>query len=346
MESANKTLDYTRKLTRTWENVTPEVLQSKIIPEYKPAILKNAVAHWDILKASTTPEGSYQYLQTNKISDPEISLFIGQPQIRGRYFYAEDVFNHNFTSQRMKFSEAIETIYNYSKQSNGPTAYAGSIELKELLPEFIGIASMPLIDKQYSARIWAGNSSQVSLHFDQQDNIACLVSGKREFMLIPPDQIANVYVGPLDKSIAGPPTSMVNIDNPDFEKHPKFKTALESAEFAILEPGDALYIPSLWWHSVKSMGEFCLLINYWWDNPEFKIDNAMHSLLHALYTISHLPEGEREAWRHLFDYFVFQKSGAPLTYLPENQRGVLGKMTPNLYRIIKSYVLKNMFNSY
>ena len=29
-------------------------------------------------------------------------------------------------------------------------------------------------------------------------------------------------------------------------------------------PGDAIYIPPLWWHHVESLGQFNVLVNYWY----------------------------------------------------------------------------------
>ena len=34
---------------------------------------------------------------------------------------------------------------------------------------------------------------------------------------------------------------------------------------ADLEPGDAIYIPALWWHAVQATGELNVLVNYWWN---------------------------------------------------------------------------------
>ena len=44
---------------------------------------------------------------------------------------------------------------------------------------------------------------------------------------------------------------------------------------ADLQPGDALYIPSLWWHHVESIGVLNTMVNYWWTAP------AAHGLTKA-----------------------------------------------------------------
>ena len=56
------------------------------------------------------------------------------------------------------------------------------------------------------------------------------------------------------RTIAGQPISMVDLDDPDFERFPKFREALRHALVAELEPGDAIYIPALWWHGVQATG--------------------------------------------------------------------------------------------
>ncbi|MEI9904556.1 MAG: cupin-like domain-containing protein [Asticcacaulis sp.] len=48
-----------------------------------------------------------------------------------------------------------------------------------------------------------------------------------------------------------------------FRALPKFHKALGHAQEARLEPGDALFIPALWWHHVRTTGPLNLLVNYW-----------------------------------------------------------------------------------
>jgi hypothetical protein len=42
----------------------------------------------------------------------------------------------------------------------------------------------------------------VQTHFDLPSNIACVVGGLRRFTLFPPEQLPNLYVGPLEFNIS------------------------------------------------------------------------------------------------------------------------------------------------
>ena len=58
---------------------------------------------------------------------------------------------------------------------------------------------------------------------------------------------------------------MVDFANPDFEKYPRFREAIAAGQMAELEPGDAVFIPAMWWHHVEGLSAFNTLVNYWWS---------------------------------------------------------------------------------
>ncbi len=75
-------------------------------------------------------------------------------------------------------------------------------------------------------RLWLSNRVTVQTHYDLSYNLACVVGGRRRFTLFPPEQIANLYVGPLEFTLAGQPISMVRLDAPDHARFPRFRDAL------------------------------------------------------------------------------------------------------------------------
>ena len=146
-----------------------------------------------------------------------------------------------------------------------PAIFIQSASIPEHLPKFSEENAIDLADPSATPRIWVGNSITVTTHYDISDNIACVVGGRRRFTLFPPDQIRNLYVGPIHFTLAGQPVSMVSLEEPDFIRYPRFEQALATAQTAELEPGDAIFIPYFWWHHVKSLERFNVLVNYWWD---------------------------------------------------------------------------------
>jgi oxalate decarboxylase/phosphoglucose isomerase-like protein (cupin superfamily) len=175
-----------------------------------------------------------------------------------------------------------------------------------------------------------GNRAVVGPHNDHPDNLACVIAGRRRFRLFPPEQFANLYVGPLERNPAGRPVSFVDVNSPDLAKYPRYARALEASRDAVLEPGDGVYIPSMWWHSVESLAPFNLLVNYWWEAPGVHAARAEAALIHALLAMAPLSSQQRLAWKAVFDHLVFRVDGDPLAHIPVAARGLLGELTPDL----------------
>ena len=140
---------------------------------------------------------------------------------------------------------------------------------------------------------------------------------------------------------AGPPISMVPLENPDFQRYPRFREALAAARVAELEPGDALFIPYGWWHHVQSLRSFNVLVNYWWAEHR-PLTSPLDSLLHGLLALRDMSATERAVWRNLFDYYVFQTSGDPLAHLPPALHGLMGMHSLEQLREIKALLAHSL----
>ena len=77
-------------------------------------------------------------------------------------------------------------------------------------------------------------------HFDSPDNLACVVSGRRRFTLFPPEQLPNLYVGPLDFTPPAHALRLLDLAHPAYQAYPRFREALAAALVVDLEPGDAV----------------------------------------------------------------------------------------------------------
>jgi len=147
--------------------------------------------------------------------------------------------------------------------------------------------------------------------------------GRRRFTLFPPEQIDNLYPGPLEPTPGGQVVSVVDFERPDFERHPRFRDALASAQTAELEPGDAIFIPSMWWHHVRSLEPFNVLVNYWWRSVPSFLSSPLPALQHAMWALRDLPEREKKAWAKIFEYYVFGPGERAGQHLPDAARGEL-----------------------
>lgn len=260
--------------------------------------------------------------------------------MRGRFFYRPDFDAFNFGVAEAPFAKLLTVL---SDEADGRYVYMGSTPTEEILPGFEEQNPLDLVaSKPTGPRIWIGNGSRIATHFDESDNIACVVSGTRRFTLFPPDQIDNLYPGPIDRTVAGQPTSMVDLADPDFERFPRFAEALKYRRTAELHPGDAIYVPALWWHGVEATGPFNVLVNYWWQDTPADAGSPMNALGAALLSIGLLPEHKRLGWRAIFDHYVFAGREEAIEHIPERAHGILGKSTPELRRFMREFLIREL----
>ena len=190
--------------------------------------------------------------------------------------------------------------------------------------------------------IWIGNKSRIACHYDALDNIACVAVGKRRFTLFPPEQISNLYPGPIDFTPAGQAISLVDFSKPNVDLHPNFRTALEHALVVELEAGDALFLPSMWWHYVEGLSEFNVLVNYWWRLAPAYCGAAISVLKHAMLSIRDLPEKEKDALKHVFDYYIFGDSSVVTKHIPKAAQGCLAPINNMSARQLRSWIINSL----
>lgn len=131
--------------------------------------------------------------------------------------------------------------------------------------------------------LWCGVKGRASpLHYDSSDNLHALVTGKKRFLMYPPEQISRMY--PRSVWSRSPNISRINMDDPDFNRFPLFKDATP-VEFD-LNGGEILFIPSAWWHHVLPL-EDCIALTFAWQGT--RADKSIFRLLPSHFV--------RRAWR-------------------------------------------------
>jgi hypothetical protein len=324
-----------------------DVRFAELLAANKPVILKGLVSDWPLVKAGRqSAQAAMAYLKSFDSGKP-IVRFAGAAEIKGRFFYNEEMTGLNFASERVPFDQLLGELAAARGHDDATSYYVGSTDIDVHFPGLSETNSLPLNEDMFRAHpplpsIWIGNRTTASAHYDMSNNIAFCVVGRRRFTLFPPDQIANLYPGPLEPTPGGQVVSMVDFNTPDLERHPHFATAMAAAQVAELEAGDVLFYPALWWHHVEALEPFNVLINYWWNTSPAFMDSPQNTLLHAMLSLRDRPTHEKKAWQALFDYYIFGDGEVPAAHLPEHIQGALGQMDDMSSRRLRAMLINKL----
>ena len=312
--------------------------EGEVLTRYEPAILRGLVATWPAVRAGReSPEAFAAYLSRFASAAPVDALTIPS-QAEGRVFYNDDLTGFNYTRDAMPIGAVSDRVLRNARFANKPTVVAQSALIAECLPGFERDNPLAVLPAEVAPRIWLGGAVVTPAHFDESRNVACVVAGRRRFTLFPPEQVANLYIGPIGHAPTGTPISLVDFARVDEARFPRFREALAHAQVADLAPGDAIYIPPLWWHHVRSLDRYNALVNYWWKDAVVQDRSALDGLLHSLLTVGALPDDVRAAWAAMYAHFVFGDRDAAAGHIPVARRGVLAPMSPELARQVKDFL--------
>ncbi|WP_294235298.1 cupin-like domain-containing protein [uncultured Sphingomonas sp.] len=303
-----------------------EAFRTLVVEPCRPVVIRGAVSDWPLAAAATTGGDALTRYLGAFDAGCQVEAFVGDPTIAGRYGYTDDLKGFNFRREAMPLRDAVARIAN---GAGSETLYIGSLPIAAALPGLAEDNPLPFAPPGVSPLIWIGHGSTVACHYDMMDNIACVVAGRRRFTLYPPDAIGDLYVGPIDHTMAGRPIALAAEAPPGDPRYPRFEQASDRAITVDLGPGDALYMPKLWWHRVEASGAFNILVNYWWDAFPVGPDQPFAVMLLAMSALAARPEAERASWRAWFDHYVFRPDGPPLAHLAEDRQGILADSPEN-----------------
>jgi hypothetical protein len=334
-------------LTAIREFSTPddEVIRREVLASARPAVLRGLVNAWPAVGVGRrSPAAVVEYLRRFD-NGALVDAIMTPPEVGGRVFYNEAMSGFNFVRNRLPIAAVAEQALRYGAFARAPAVAAQSALMRDCLPGFSAENPLSVVDSAVLPRIWLGTAITTPTHLDEWNNIGCVVCGRRRFTLFPPEQIANLYIGPLDFAPTGAPMSLVRLHDPDLGRFPRFREALQAAVTAELAAGDAIFIPPLWWHHVESLEPFNVLINYWWHAvPGTAVGAAcgFDTLIHALLNLRSLPPATREAWRALFDHYVFGTQVGVTEHIPEQRRGVLGTFSAADAARVRAYLAERL----
>jgi len=227
-----------------------------------------------------------------------------------------DFIKKNFQYKTLGFDEFLRKVSNnehddyfltsnekYYLRSLGEDPRKNIADIHKQFPSLAEDFKIPSVfDKEnFFSSVFRISSADVQLwtHYDIMDNVLVHISGHKKVVLFPPTDALNLY-------LVGDKSQVMNIDDPDFGEFPKFKD-VERYE-CLLEPGDVLFIPALWFHNVTAL-DFAISVNVFWKHLSYEIydqmdvygnkdlvpaQRAMQGVEKALKSLSTLPEEYRD----------------------------------------------------
>lgn len=207
----------------------------------KPVIIKGAVEHWPAIK-----KWSFDYLR-KKIGDKRVSVAVtpngyADAPNKGYFVMPEERF--------MLFADFLNIMEEPHSQPGIYYVQKQNSNFTEEFPEILQDASSEVswfseaLGKEPDAvNFWMGDERAVtSMHKDHYENIYCVVSGYKDFVLLPPSDVAWVpykkypaatykevepgeFIIQEDIETGSVPWICIDPLRPDLEKYPQYKHA-------------------------------------------------------------------------------------------------------------------------
>ena len=321
--------------------VAPDALDGRLSNAQEPFVVRGLAAHWPLVEAGRAGNAAVRDYLVERARSRRFPVNIGEPGGGDRLFY-NAVMGMNFRMAQGPLAEILDGIIANAGKVDAPVIYLSSIDMGGYFDGLREENRLPLGNRAPIESIWIGGPTRIAAHNDVPHNLAICAAGRRRFTIFPPEEFSNLYLGPLENTPAGRPVSMVDFRAPDFSAHPRFRDALDRAQVADLAPGDAIFVPSLWWHHVEGLAPLNVLVNYWWSDVPNHLGKPEDALLHAILALRDLSTADKARWRALFDHYVFANGAEVTDHLPVEARGILAPLTPETAGQIRARLLRSL----
>jgi hypothetical protein len=319
------------KPLREVTQVTPDQFRDEIIPAYEPTVLRGLVAHWPAVAAAQQGMMPIMDYIGQRANDHPVDAILARPTPARTFTYNPGLEGFNFIRDKRPLRALLEQLWRYSHFPEPPMLAAQSALIQDCLPQFLDENPSPLLlPANVQPRIWMGNRATVPAHYDASQNIACVVAGRRRFTLFAPQLVNKLYIGPPDYAPTNAPVTVADLSQPTDPRYPLLSEAMEEGQTAELAPGDAIYIPPLWFHQVEALDPFNILVNSWWrddEGPGRDNGTLLAAMRLCILAFRHLPQAEREGWHAMLNHFVFGHYDETQQHIPPVKQGMLGPMS-------------------
>ncbi len=208
-----------------------DFLKDYFIPQ-RPVVFEDLSSDWP-----ATKKWDFDYFE-EKAGDIVVPLYDSKPATGKQKSHGP--------AKKVKMREYIEIL------KAGPTDLRMFFfNLLQNVPELIKDFKYPDLGVKFFKKLpvlfVGGEGGKVVMHYDMDlaNNFHFNFAGEKRVILFPPEETKFLYKVPY--SIVS--MEIIDMDNPDFEKYPALAKA--KGYEVRLKHGEALFIPSKWWHFIK-----------------------------------------------------------------------------------------------
>lgn len=242
--------------------LTPAEFRDRFVRPQKPVLLAGLARHWPAV-AKWSPAWFRREI-------PDVVV-----PYEEWYGTADDAFDYD--SRHVTRYARMDEFVGLLERRSGRELYSTMFRVFEKLPhlardiEPVVETMIPLWPAPLrrlltlAPNLWTGPAGTVSvLHFDRVHNLYVQIHGRKKWVLISPRRSVEVYWPCDDLRVGMLQFSPVDAEHPNLARYPRFADA--DAVEVILEPGDVLFVPTGWWHQVRSL-DVSVSLNFFWIAP-------------------------------------------------------------------------------
>jgi hypothetical protein len=308
--------------------------------------LRGVVAHWPAVRhARASAEAVARATSTAWTRVREVDALVMPPQACGRMYYNADMSGFNFTRSKAKLREINDKVLRYARFERRPTLAVQGALLADCLPQFTAQNPLPILDETVRPRIWLGGAVTTPAHFDESNNVACVVAGRRRFTLFPPEQSTTCTSARWTARRRVRRSASLRWPSRTSSAFRAFAVRSRQRRSPSSSRATRCTYPRCGFHHVESLARYNILINYWWKGAigaDGRVDSALGSLLHAILALRHLPEEHRTCGRRSsIITSSMRMRGPPRTYR-RRVRGVLGEIDPALAQNLRAFLVTQL----
>ncbi|KFA92721.1 hypothetical protein Q664_14085 [Archangium violaceum Cb vi76] len=256
-------LPFTARSVRRISRVSREEFVTAQLEE--PFVVTGSLESWPLFQRMRECGGDERKLALlgSLVGQTPVSYHRLPQQLRGHFHFQEGnpeqvTFGKATRREEVSFDVLARELLECQRGESADSVYMQAHFIEKGTPLFgaLGPGVLPFLPEDNDiAMMWVGSNGQVvNLHYDDFTTVICMVNGMKRVTLFPPESLPHLYQAPFDRMLEYCQTSLVRVLEPDLRRYPLFERAQREAQVAVLEPGDVLVMPPMWWHHVESFG--------------------------------------------------------------------------------------------